>query len=204
MRLRRRTGRSRSGGNRRRKDWQSNSNWEDVPGTVTPGTLLLSSFWLAFPADTFGEVDGANNQIEQEEDNTLVRLLATVAISFDTDSTASFPGGAMFAGAGIIRWTQNTQDIPNPLEIPNPIVDSDADWLWQWNQGRDLTGLTAGTRTTLTNFVSATDWQGTRAKRKLGSKQGLLFVACVDNSFGLVSISGFSYAAWARWLVLLP
>lgn len=200
--MRRSFHRRRRSGSPRRKDWQSNSNWENVPGTITPGTLLLSSYWIAFPADTFGEVAGANNQIEQEEDNTIVRLLTAVTITFHTATASS--GGAVFAGAGIIRWAQNTQDTPNPLEIPNPIIDADADWLWSWSQARSLVGIPADTFTTLTNFVSPDSLQGVRSKRKLSSKQGLLFIACVDNSFGLQNVDDFSYTNWTRFLVLLP
>lgn len=189
------------GGSRRRKDWQSNSNYELVPGTITPGTLLLASYWIAFPADTFGEDDGINNQIEQEEDNTIVRLLTSVSVSFEP--VVQMSNGVVFGGAGIIRWESNTQDRPNPLTIPNPIIDSDADWLWQWNQGSDMTSVPANTPRVLTNFVSSQNFSESRAKRKLTSKQGLLFVAAVDNSFGTQSIGGFAWANWTRFLVLL-
>lgn len=198
MRSRRRVHRHSSS---RRKDWQSNSNFEAVPGNITPGTLLLSSYWIAFPADTFGEVAGVNDQIEVEEDNTIVRLMTTVAVGFrNTDAGSQ---GAVFAGAGIIRWEQNTQDVANPLEIPNPIIDSDADWLWQWNQARNLAAVPAATNTVLTNYVSSENWEVSKAKRKLTSKQGLLFVACVDNSFSTNTLDSMTYANWTRFLVLL-
>jgi len=190
-----------SSGSKRRKDWQSNSNHEAVAGNIPPGTLSLASYWIAFPADTFGEVAGANDQIEQEEDNTIVRLMTSVMVSFTNNAVGG--NGAVFAGAGIIRWEQNTQDVPNPLEIPNPIIDADADWLWQWSQGKMLQGLPANTTTVLTNFVSPDSLQGSRAKRKLTSKQGLLFIASVDNSFGGVSLTDFEYFNWTRFLVLL-
>lgn len=195
----RRMRRSRQG-SRRRKDWQSNSNNAAVPGTITPGTLLLASYWIAFPADTFGLVAGANNQIEQEEDNTVVRLLSTAMVQFRNPAAGN---GAVFGGAGIIRWASNTQAIPNPLEIPNPVIDADADWLWTFSQGRQLDGVPAGTFTTLTNFVSPDSWSSTRSKRKLSSKQGLLFIACVDNSFGTTSLDSMAYFNWTRFLVLL-
>lgn len=193
-------------GSTRRKDWQSNSNFESVPGTIAPGTLLLASQWVAPPADTFGQVPGANDQIEQEEDNTVVRLMASTVISVSTSGVVApaTPGGVVFFGAGILVWEQNTQDIPNPLEIPNPIVDADADWLWQWNTPIDLSGLGNNALLVRTNTISSTDVQmSSRAKRKLSSKRGLLYVAMVDNSFGLYQLSGFSYAYWSRFLVLL-
>lgn len=200
MRTRRRM-RSR-GGSRRRKDWQSNSNFDVVPGNITPGTLLLASYWIAFPADTFGDVTGVNDQIEQEEDNTIVRLMTSTQVSFE--NTVQGTMGVAFAGAGIIRWESNTQDVPNPLTIPNPVIDSDADWLWQWVQGRQLLGVPVNTVTTLTNFVSPDSLQGSRSKRKLTSKQGLLFVACVDNTLGTTDLQFMSYSNWTRFLVLLP
>lgn len=188
-------------GSSRRKDWQSNSNWENVPGTITPGTLLLASYWIAFPADTFGQVAGANNQIEVEEDNTIVRLMTSLYVTFT--NVTQVGASSVQVGAGIIRWAQNTQDIPNPLEIPNPVIDSDADWLYQWQQGRAMSGVPAGTVTSLTNFVSPDSLQGAKSKRKLSSKQGLLFIACVDNSFGLSDLNAMSYFNWTRYLVLL-
>jgi len=197
-RLRRR---SRSG-SRRRKDWQSNSLWDEVPGTITPGTSLLASYWIAFPADTFGDQAGVNDQIEQEEDNTIVRLLTTVLMSATLSGTGG--QGSTFFGAGIIRWESQLQAVPNPLTLPHPVLDSDADWLWTWQQGFNQLSIPANTVVTRSNLVSPDSLQGARAKRKLTSRQGLLFIAEIDNTFGANDLTSMTYANWTRFLVLLP
>jgi hypothetical protein len=187
----------RSGGSRRRKDWQSNSFQENVPGNILGGSSLLASQWLAPPADTFGE-DPSTNQIEQEEDNTLVRLFVAATIS--GTSLASGPGVAFF-GAGIIVWEANDQFVPNPLTLPHPVLDADADWVWNWTQALQAVGPLPQTAS---NVVSPAESQyQVKSKRKLSSKKGLLFIAEIDATFSSQTWTDMEYSAWARWLVLL-
>jgi len=188
---------------RRKKDWQSNSNYSALEGDIPAGTLLIDSQWVAFPADTFGEVSGVNDQIEQEEDNTIVRSLNWGAISFVPSASAS--AGVTFHGMGLIRWENNTQDSPNPLRIPNPVIDADADWLWLWTGGTQMVGVSGGQQQVRTSLELGLDHLfQSKASRKLTSKQGLLMIACVDNSFGTVTLSRFEWSFLSRFLVLLP
>lgn len=201
MRMRRHR-RSRSG-SRRRKDWQSNSNYEAVPGTITVGMLLLSSQWVAFPADTFGNVPGANDQIEQEEDNTIVRGFNWASVAFVPSQVAS--QGVVFMGVGMLMWESNDQAVPNPLTLPNPIIDADADWLWLWTAGQQMVGIPAGQQIVRSSLDSGLEPHfQSKAQRKLSSKKGLLMVACVDNSFGLSDVTRMEWAYLSRFLVLLP
>lgn len=191
----------RSRGSRRRKEWERAFGAHNVPGNIVAGDVLLDARWIRFPANTFGETAGVDDQIEAPQDYTLIRMLNYIQFVFKNVNAGNT--GAAFAAAGVLAWEQNTQDDVNPLEVPIPTFGGDADWIWTFYRPVPLVGAGAGSFLVANNFTGL-DSVESRARRKLSSRQGLLLVTAIDNTFGTDTLNTMTYGYLSRGLFLEP
>jgi hypothetical protein len=200
MRFRRRSGFRRTSGKRRKLAWGHASTHGVVPGDVTPGTILLGSHWAQPPAGV--TVPGTDNV--QPDDYTLVKTLN--AISMSVIPAAASTGQAIFTlTAGLIVWEGITgADLDlDPLTLPFPTVEGDADWIWTvYFPFAGPVQNVAAYETDQPGFMEALH---TRSQRKLSSRQGILLVAGIDNSpQSDVTLVDFTVEWQSRALFKLP
>lgn len=197
---RRRSGR---GGSRRRKlDWQRAFASDIID--AAPDAETISAFWVRPPADR--PVDEFNNGFDTsivEEDLTLIRTRPYFKGAYVVQDVTDNPQLSII-GAGIVVHTNNdaNQD-PDPDDVPSPINDGNADWVWHWDVSGQTPGLTSQ------NFLINVDSSfapdsvsDVRAQRKLSANQGLAFVVSVANFSG--TFTRFAYLWYVRALFKLP
>jgi len=151
--------------------------------SMTANSHGLSTAWLKVPAgvaNTTGDVD-----IVEPDDWTLVRSLAHYAFYIPGLST----GAVGVAGFGVIVWEGVDDTQPNPLEVPWPSIDGDADWIGRWIQPL---ALGPGSSAYISQAGASQLSVESKAQRKLSARQGILLV--VDGF--LVAGTGTVAAGW--------
>lgn len=181
------------GGKRRKSRWGS-AMGQNILGTVPAATVLFDAFWIKVPADVDNTLAGQ----QEPEDWTLTRSLLNYEISCHTTSDNFFH---FFLAAGILVWTGRDDAPPNPLTVPYPVFDGDADWVWT---GIHAAGLHSGPAIFIAPDTISDLTIQSRAMRKLSSKQGLLLVIGADNSLGETGITDVTWSWNSRHHFKLP
>jgi hypothetical protein len=84
----------------------------------------------------------------------------------------SFAGAAI--GIGLIAWSSKDDNIPSPGDTPLPLSDGELDWINRWVLPLPLGFNAAGDDIF---FQNLDDVHLSKAKRRLGSDNGILIVA---------------------------
>lgn len=181
----RRTGRS---SNRRRSEWTglwgagSLGAMDFSPGDGALGEAY--SAWVVWPGDTIpGDTGIAHDGLLQPTDRTVIDTRVNVAFKAEFDALSINTG--VLIGMGICKfecWDPNSFDnqifeagFNSPTAFPLPIFDANEDWVY-----RDVYVGVAGESTeaffTPTYLNQPYGTSHSRAKRKLGPGEGLLYV----------------------------
>jgi len=183
---------------KRRFEWGRAFGSGELAANVPAGTVLYKAFWVKVPAGVENTSTPGNDL--EPEDWTLTRTLVQIGMSAQANTTGFVFG---FFSAGLIRWQGIDDTPPIPTQIPFPVCDGDADWIWTWTAPDAL--LLGGTDL----IEKGNDGQDTYTKsspqRKLSSRDGLLFVVGFDNSDpSSNTIDGLAFAANFRFGFKLP
>jgi len=169
---------------RRKVAWGS-SQWADsAVGNIGGGTVLFETAWLRVPADAVDTTTG----FATPTDWTLIRSIPSAAIFGSAAGTTDFN---FFMGAGVIVWEGMSDNPPTILDVPNPVFNGSADWVWRW------VAPFAGNYAAGSGFFGQSQgsdiYNQSRAQRKLSSRQGLLLVIGIDNTLGLAQVNDLDW-----------
>jgi len=188
-----------SSGKRRKKEWYwANQNSGGII-TAAPNVNTISAAWIKTPSgvvDTSTPVDTI-----APEDETVLRLISLASLTVQGDHLQSQFDRSV-AGMGIIRWEDVDESAPVITDVPWPLQNGSADWLWWWMVPLTFTpGSTAGFATYF-NHTGPEFLASSRAQRKLSQNAGLLLVVQyynrdADDAF-------FTFSSSQRILVAKP
>jgi len=200
----RRRGRSRSG-TRRKSRWEGGLAGRSLLGGA-PGTVPTVAFssevdavWMRVPAGAFDTV----NNVFVEDDCTVYRTIHSASFQFSATATGALD---VTLGMGLIQWDGISDTPPAITDIPFPVQNGSADWLWWWVSpaisGSIAPGAFGSTLATY-NLNAPEAFTMTKAQRKLSTNKGLLLVAEVfANVNGLAWSFGWNYNG--RYALKLP
>jgi len=198
MRFRRRSSGRRTGGKRRKLAWGHASAHGLISGNVAPGSTLLGVHWAEPPVGT--NYPSTDNVVP--DDRTLVKTINAAAGAVTSSIAGRYEVCISF---GMIIWesvSSSDADI-DPLLVPIPTFDGKADWIWTLYF--PFTGQLDASQQLLSEPLGYMEAYHTRSQRKLSEKQGILFVAAVDNEdTSAGDVTDFSIEWQSRALFKLP
>lgn len=172
-RSRSRMGRGRS--KLRRTKWGV-SYWTFAAQDLTPGNNLILVQWVKAPAAAVQS--GSTPQFFEPEDETIVRWMPMFsAMVRDTTGGPTLFNAGGYIAAGLIKWTGVTDTPPSFLDVPWPIFDGDADWVWTC-----VDPLPGELPTLSGNAQKSSVYQDVRAMRKFSRSEGALLVVQYQNN----------------------
>lgn len=200
------------GGSRRRRTGRSSrktrwlgSLWQGLNVLMAAGSPSIGSpyqwvsFWLKWPA---GSEDPLADHRVEPSDETLVRTLLRTSLTWQANTPDVYQacfGAIAFDGGDFPDFYEQGSFVSNVSLVapPNPIIDSDDDWIIrQPYANTNFTGFSF-TNPPLENQL----WTESRAMRKLPPNTGVLAVLAVSNALSLAPTVALNWSLDARLAV---